>query len=94
MPSRSRTGLGMSEPQVKSPGPTKIHWSTIWMIVLDAQYRPTPAGVAMTNHANMAGIIHCIIVFICACWLVLVAAVRLLEMRCWSHMPAKTMATR
>ena len=65
------------------------------MIVLDAQYRPTPAGVAMTNHANIAGIIHCIIVFICACCsLVAVAAFRLVEMRCCSHMEANTMPTR
>ena len=52
MPRRSRTGLGMSEPQVKSPGPTKIHCRITPIAVLAPQYRPTPAGVAMTNHEN------------------------------------------
>ncbi len=63
------------------------------MIVLAAQYRPTPAGVAMTNHENIAGIIHCIIWFIWRCCSVL-DAVRLVEMRCCSHMAANTIATR
>ena len=92
MPMRSRTALGISEPQVKSPGPTNVHCKTMPMTVLAAQYRPTPAGVAMTNHENMAGIIHCIIVFIWRCCSV-VAAV-FVEMRCCIHIEAKTMATR
>ena len=52
---------------MKSPGPTKIHCSTMPMMVLAAQYTPRPAGVAMTNHENIAGIIHCIIAFIWRC---------------------------
>ena len=65
------------------------------MIVLAAQYRPTPDGVAMTNQANIAGIIHCIIAFICCCCSLFAAApLRPEEMRCCSHMVAKTMATR
>lgn len=63
------------------------------MIVLAAQYRPTPAGVAMTNHENIAGIIHCIIAFIWRCCSPMVV-VRLVEMRCCSHMEANTIATR
>ena len=92
-PSRARIGAGTSEPQVKSPGPTKINWSMMPMIVVAAQYRPRPAGTTSTNQANITGIIHCIIWFICACWEPEEDDVRLLEMRCWSHMPAKTMAT-
>lgn len=61
------------------------------MMVLAAQYRPRPAGVMITNHENMAGMNHCIIWFIwrcCSDWVACV--VRLLEMRCWSHMEQKT----
>ena len=47
-----------------------------------------------TNHENIAGIIHCIIEFICRCWSLLAAApVRDVEMRCCSHIEAKTIAT-
>ena len=48
-----------------------------------------------TNHENMAGIIHCIIWFIWACCALgaAVARVRPLEMRCYSHIAIKTMAT-
>ncbi len=48
----------------------------------------------MTNHANMAGIIHCIMVFIWRCCSLLPVLARLLEMRCWSHMATNTIATR
>jgi hypothetical protein len=65
------------------------------MTVLATQYRPTPAGAAMTNHENIAGIIHCIMVFIWRCCsLLVVAAVRLVEMRCCSHMEQNTRTTR
>jgi hypothetical protein len=48
-----------------------------------------------TNHEKMAGIIHCIIWFICACCALAVTVdrVRPLEMRCCSHIAAKTNAT-
>ena len=62
------------------------------MMVVADQYRPRPAGTTITNHANSAGIIHCIIWFICFCWS-LAAIERPVEMRCWSHMEAKTTAT-
>ena len=54
------------------------------------QYRPTPAGLAKTIHANTTGIIQSIIWFICACcaFCVAAAAVRPIEMRCCSHMAA------
>lgn len=64
------------------------------MMVLDPQYKPSPAGTARTNHANMAGSIHCIIWFICFCWSVWVAVFRPVEIRCWSHMEAKTTTVR
>ena len=60
------------------------------MMVLDAQYRPTPAGVESTNHENRAGMVHCIIVFICCCCSLFAVDVREEEMRCCSHMDTKT----
>jgi len=64
------------------------------MIVLAPQYRPTPAGTAITNHANIAGIIHCIIEFICACWVPGAAELRDEEIRCCSHIETNTTPTR
>ena len=61
----TRTRWGISDPQVKSPGPRNTQWSTIPMIVVDAQYIPRPAGTKSTNHENMMGMNHCIIWFIC-----------------------------
>lgn len=84
----------MSEPQVKSPGPTNTHCRMTPIIVLAAQYRPTPAGVESTNHEKRAGMVHCIIAFICCCCSLLAAAeLRLEEMRCCSHIEANTIAT-
>ena len=61
MPSCCRTTFGISDPQVKSPGPTNTHCRMTPMIVLAAQYTPRPAGVTSTKYENMTGIIHCII---------------------------------
>jgi len=52
---------------VKSPGPTNIHWSTMPITVLDAQYSPRPAGATSTNHEKSAGIIQSIMACICCC---------------------------
>ena len=57
--------------------------------VVAAQYSPRPAGTTTTNQANIAGSIHCIIVFICFCWS-LWATFRAVEMRCWIHIAANT----
>ncbi len=64
------------------------------MIVVAAQYSPRPAGTKSTNHENMMGMNHCIIWFICFVCGDAAEAERELEMRCWSHMDANTMATR
>ena len=64
------------------------------MMVLAAQYRPRPAGTAMTNQAKSAGIIHCIIWLICACCVPGAAWLRLADIRCCNHMDTKTSPTR
>ena len=48
----------------------------------------------MTNHANMAGIIHCIIWFIWACCVPAAVWLLLAEIRCCSHIETKTSPTR
>lgn len=61
------------------------------IIVVAVQYRPSPAGTTITNHENIAGIIHCIIWFIWRCWSLDVACgLRPTEMRCCSHIETKT----
>ena len=64
------------------------------MIVLAPQYSPSPAGTARTNQAKIAGIIHCIIWFICACCPDEVAAFRDDEMRCCNHIEQNTITVR
>ena len=64
------------------------------MMVVAAQYSASPAGKTIANHANISGIIHCIIVFICACCDPGTAVLRLVEMRCCSHDAAKMSTAR
>ena len=67
IPHDARSGAGMSEAQVKSPGPTKIHCRMMPIALLANQYRPTPAGLAKTIQPNIAGMMYSIIWFIWAC---------------------------
>lgn len=84
----------MSDAHSKSPGPTKNHCRTMPTIVLAPQYRPRPAGTASTNQAKIAGIIHCIIWFICACCDEDDDAFRAVEIRCCSHIEQNTTTVR
>lgn len=96
MPQAFRSGAGIIDAQVKSPGPTKIHCRMMPMAVLANQYRPTPAGLEKTIQPNTAGIIQSIIWFICCCceFADAVVAVRPMEMRCCSHIDAPVRTAR
>ena len=90
-----RSDAGSSELHVKSPGPTKTHWRMTAITVPTPQYRPRAAGSVTTKkYPNMIGKIHCICVFIAACWLPAGAAERELEMRCCIHIAANTATPR